>query len=572
MLVLWLLAGVAMMSFLRGPDVGRTQEARVLEGAREMLGDGLSGWMVPHLNGHVRLEKPPLAYWMAAAFFKLRGVGPAAGRIPFALLGWLGVGLVYSIGRDLFSRVAGVAAAAALMGSYLVFRHARLAETDGPATLFVTASIWWMWRGLRGEDRGGRTEDSAAPSSILDPRSSLFRVHLSAIALALALMSKQGTVVYPLLFLLLWAIVERRWSILWRWISSGAPLTFLLIGAPWFLYVGHLLGWKVFIREMSDVTAGRDHFGLPFVYIPMLMQALVPWAGVSVIAIVAAIRRWKSDERIRLLLIWCASIFVPLCFVGNKQFHYLMPLMPPMALLSGWLIEMALQEERRRKRGEPRSGQLSALRAVVGITLLILLLAAGAVFFIGSQRRGAVALEDVICSAALLLVSVWGLAVFVRRPAAAALFGMCAAGAVLPYVVGRWLPSLDRHDHRALATHLKHRFPPELNPRYCFYGKNESVPLIFALKQIVPQYETEAELRAAIIVNPKLVVIGQTKNGTPPPPVPPPLEEFYTDRLEDQSIVIYVVPHKPAATSPASRATQPSARRAGSTRPASSPR
>src|SRR5438105_3656238 len=38
LLVLWLLSGVLWLAFLGGPDVSRTQEARVLETAREMLG------------------------------------------------------------------------------------------------------------------------------------------------------------------------------------------------------------------------------------------------------------------------------------------------------------------------------------------------------------------------------------------------------------------------------------------------------------------------------------------------------------------------------------------------------
>ena len=87
MLLLWILGGFAMLSFLRGPDVGRAQEASVLEGAREMLGSGFADWMVPHVNGRIRLEKPPLAYWLAAGSFKLFRVGPAAGRLPFAILG-----------------------------------------------------------------------------------------------------------------------------------------------------------------------------------------------------------------------------------------------------------------------------------------------------------------------------------------------------------------------------------------------------------------------------------------------------------------------------------------------------
>src|SRR5579884_645383 len=83
----WLIAGAALVSGLGGPAVQRTQEARVLETAREMVGSDWREWLIPHCNGQVRVRKPPRAYWMAAAAFELAAVSEAAGRIPTALVG-----------------------------------------------------------------------------------------------------------------------------------------------------------------------------------------------------------------------------------------------------------------------------------------------------------------------------------------------------------------------------------------------------------------------------------------------------------------------------------------------------
>ena len=68
-----------------------------------------------------------------------------------------------------------------------------------------------------------------------------------------------------------------------------------------------------------------------------------PWFA---IALGVSIARWKTDARLRFLLLWVAAIALPLCFIGNKQNHYLMPLLPPLALLSGWLIDRMIQVER----------------------------------------------------------------------------------------------------------------------------------------------------------------------------------------------------------------------------------
>ena len=72
-------------AFLGHVPVTRSQEARVLETAREMLDAPRHGWVVPQLNGRPRMQKPPLAYWLTALSFKALGVGEAAGRLPAAL-------------------------------------------------------------------------------------------------------------------------------------------------------------------------------------------------------------------------------------------------------------------------------------------------------------------------------------------------------------------------------------------------------------------------------------------------------------------------------------------------------
>ena len=147
LLLLWILAGGAMLFMLGAPPVRRTQEARVLETARQMLDSGLDGWLLPQLNGQPRLKKPPLTYWMSAGMYKVMGVSETAGRIPSAVAGWLTLGLICAIARRLYgSERTAVICAACALSSYLFFRFNRLAETDSPATFFVTFSIYAMLR------------------------------------------------------------------------------------------------------------------------------------------------------------------------------------------------------------------------------------------------------------------------------------------------------------------------------------------------------------------------------------------------------------------------------------------
>src|SRR2546421_380107 len=83
----------------------------------------------PAFRGRVRVENPPLAYWLAAISYKIFGVSEWAGRLPFAMILWLTIGLVFIIGGQMFCPRAGFFAAACLAGSYMFLRYGRLAET-----------------------------------------------------------------------------------------------------------------------------------------------------------------------------------------------------------------------------------------------------------------------------------------------------------------------------------------------------------------------------------------------------------------------------------------------------------
>src|SRR5574340_104132 len=57
------------------PDEGRYAEI-----PREMLATG--DFVIPHQNGLVYLEKPPLAYWLVAGSFRVFGETEGAARLP----------------------------------------------------------------------------------------------------------------------------------------------------------------------------------------------------------------------------------------------------------------------------------------------------------------------------------------------------------------------------------------------------------------------------------------------------------------------------------------------------------
>ncbi|MGH2456210.1 MAG: phospholipid carrier-dependent glycosyltransferase, partial [Candidatus Limnocylindria bacterium] len=91
---------------------------------------------------------PPLGNWVIAAGIELLGYEEFAWRLPVAMLGVLGVALLYLLVRRLLRRMPPLAAtvgafvaAALLAGDFLHLAHSRVAMLDVPVTTLVIAAV-----------------------------------------------------------------------------------------------------------------------------------------------------------------------------------------------------------------------------------------------------------------------------------------------------------------------------------------------------------------------------------------------------------------------------------------------
>ena len=97
-------------------DLWNPDEPRYGEVAREMRASGR--YLVPHYNGRLYTQKPPLMFWaMAASGVLLGELDETAVRLPSALAAIGSVLVVYALGRRLFDRRAGWLAAMAFATS-----------------------------------------------------------------------------------------------------------------------------------------------------------------------------------------------------------------------------------------------------------------------------------------------------------------------------------------------------------------------------------------------------------------------------------------------------------------------
>jgi 4-amino-4-deoxy-L-arabinose transferase-like glycosyltransferase len=489
---LWLMALVPLMIAVDGAPVQRTQEARVMETARQMLGRGAHAWLIPSVNGETRLRKPPLAYWMAAASFKIFGVSEDAGRLPTILLSWLLVGATYAIAARLFDQASGLFAAGALLSSYLFFRFSRLAETDLPAAFFATVAADFFWRALDADSAG------------------LF--HAAAAMTGLSFFAKQGPGFFPLLFFVAMAIIRKKPRAIGRFFLCGAPVTLLVLAGWWYAYAICDQGMAQFKRELAEVAEGIDHPATFLIYFPWIMLEAAPWSLLIVGAVVAAIKRVKTDAKLLGLCVWAASDLVPLCFLGNKQEHYLLPLMPPLMILAGWLIRRALAPEE-----DPK------LKPAVSILMGISIIAS-----IGASAYGAIAAAVMdgtfnrpafYIPALIAAASIWTWFVLKKRGLAGAAFTFAIVWSfALPLLLSIFGPRYSPADIRAAAAEIKQLFG---DGPYLFYGPDASLPLCFALRREIHHIREDhpEELIDAATKTPGLIVVWHLADEAPALPL-----------------------------------------------------
>jgi 4-amino-4-deoxy-L-arabinose transferase-like glycosyltransferase len=133
-------AALLMLWGVWGYDLWAPDEPYFGEGAREMVVDGQ--WAVPHVNGDVTTDKPPLFFWLIALFsLPIGKVSSLTARLPSVLAGLGTVGLTIRLGRRQGGAAAGALAGIVLMTTYLFWDKARTAQIDALLCCLILVAL-----------------------------------------------------------------------------------------------------------------------------------------------------------------------------------------------------------------------------------------------------------------------------------------------------------------------------------------------------------------------------------------------------------------------------------------------
>ena len=477
----WIVSLPLLLLFAGSPSCARTQEARVLETGWEMAQRGES-WLLPVSNGILRLQKPPIPYWMAALGFDIGGVNEWAGRMPTILVTWLTLGLAGLMACRLFNARAGLLTLGLLLTTYEIFRFGRLAETDAPVALAVTLAIWAFWRASEGGTLGQRIAWN----------------WLAGAGIGLALMSKGGPAVFPVLFLIGWSAANCTWRYIVDFLRMGGWVAFLAIGLPWYVYLYSTVGLEVIWKELHVVTQGDDH-GLPWYAAGyLLLQATAPWCAVVIVALIETGRQCRHDRRLMLMGVWTLSILVPLTLIGNKQIHYLFPLMPPVMILCAWLTDAGFRES------SPARVRKHVPRLLLG-TIWLSVLAGPGLLFGASKTMGALDHADWALAGMTLGGVIVSLLVVRRYGLLKGIAVYCLVLAVLlANLFGSWGTRLSGSAVRDVGQEVVARYR---SGPYYFWANSPDLSMVFAMRSVCVGGTDEQALRVWLRANPEGVVL-----------------------------------------------------------------
>lgn len=295
-------------------------ETRYLTVAWEMRTTG--SWVLPTLNFAPYSHKPPLLFWLINASWSIFGVSVWPAR----LVGALAMGAVLASTHALDKRLAPGAGRGLAPGA-LMLLGLPLFVTLGFAIMFdmlltatVSAAMLALWSAGR---RGGGAAFAAY-----------------GICVSLGVLAK-GPV--ALMFVLPPALLARYWidPVQRRGWALRVGLALALgvgMALAWALWAAHLGGPEYADMLLWKQSAGRiassfSHARPIWFYVPIVLLYLAPlwlwrpvWAG---------FRQGFGGNRAAaaFLLCWIVPAFVGLSVISGKQLHYLLPLVPGVALL-----------------------------------------------------------------------------------------------------------------------------------------------------------------------------------------------------------------------------------------------
>jgi len=145
------LGAIVFLFHLGARDLWDPDETRYAVVAREMREGG--NWILPHLNGAIYAEKPPLYFWLVNfSVFFLGEDSELANRLPSVLAGLGTLILMFYFGSRLFNSLVGFISSLILATCFFFPQISRWMMLDSLFTLLFLLTLYCFYLGYEKEE------------------------------------------------------------------------------------------------------------------------------------------------------------------------------------------------------------------------------------------------------------------------------------------------------------------------------------------------------------------------------------------------------------------------------------
>ncbi len=300
-------------------------EARNFITAREMLTDG--NWLLTTINGEPRYQKPPLPTWLtafSAAIFGIKSVW--ALRLPAAIMTLFLVLFSYKLAKKLTSeKIYAFISALVMATSFYIVASARDGQWDIYTHGFMVVCIYLLYLFFTEEPHKYRN------------------AMLAGLFFGCSFLSKGPVSLYALLlpFLIAFGIVYKYRNFKTRWLPLLAFLAVAFVVSAWWHW--YTLTFDPAAAEITkkETTNWISYEIKPFYYYWSFFTQSGVWTIPAFIALLYPYlkNRVFNKKAYLFTFLWTMLSVVLLSLIPEKKSRYLLPVLIPMALNTGFYIE-----------------------------------------------------------------------------------------------------------------------------------------------------------------------------------------------------------------------------------------
>jgi 4-amino-4-deoxy-L-arabinose transferase-like glycosyltransferase len=412
-------------------------ESRNLATAQEMV--HYSNYLLPTMNGELRLEKPPLPTWIAAGIEHIMPDNLVAQRCASGFAAFLMVVFLYLIVSQLTrNQNVGLIASLILATCFNVIMMGRTATWDIYTQSFMLSTIYFLILALE--------EKSTQWKYFI----------LTGFGAGFSFLSK-GPVSFYALFLpfLISYIVVYRPSLKGKIIPVISMILICLVVSSWWVSYTYLFHKEELLGVMhKESSSWLNHNVRPWYYYWQFPAEAGIWALLWVTSIIYYFvnKHTLHQKEYRFSMIWLTISLILLSVIPEKKTRYLLPVLIPGSMVTGFYIYQMIRAMK--SKGERIAFKINS--TVIAVILAGLPVALYLIFYKEDQLSLSILIAAAICSWLLsmyIFISVFGKKVIrVENVFKAVILTMILITSLYLIPIGNMFINEDRHSIKHVRT------------------------------------------------------------------------------------------------------------------------